>query len=63
MFEKYRTKWTTVFKIIVSGEEINIVASKRRSCRLEFGGLYYSKNSKEKLQLIRNLIHAISKEE
>ena len=50
-----RTKWTTELKIILAGEKIRVVATKRRTCRFEFGGLYCSDNSLGKLQFIRRL--------
>ncbi len=53
--EERRTRWTTEFKLILEGEKIRVVASKRGLCRFEFGGLYYSENKEEKLQLIRKL--------
>jgi|GEM_PF-6675215 len=56
IIKEYQTMWTTRFKLILSeGEKIQVVTNKRGSCRLEFGGLYYSKNSAKKLQLIRSL--------
>lgn len=56
LIKEYQTMWTTRFKLILpKGEKIQVVTHKRGSCRLEFGGLYYSKNSTKKLQLIRSL--------
>ncbi|MEA2092236.1 MAG: hypothetical protein U9O83_07725, partial [Campylobacterota bacterium] len=39
----------------MAGEKILVVAQKRRLCRFEFGGLYYSENASKKLQVIRKL--------
>ncbi len=55
IIEECQTKWTTKLKIILVGEKIQVVTTKRGLCRLEFGGLYYSENSVKKLQLVRNL--------
>ncbi len=49
------TKWTTEFKIILAGEKIRVVSTKRRTCSFEFGGLYYSENASKKLQFIQKL--------
>ena len=50
------TKWVRKYKIILAGESINVTTHKGK-CLLEFGGLYYSKNSTEKLMLIQRLKH------
>ncbi len=55
IIEERRTRWTTELKLILAGEKIQVVASKRSLCRFEFGGLYYSENASKKLQFIRKL--------
>ena len=53
--QEHQTQWTIEFKIILAGEKIQVVSTKRRMCRFEFGGLHYSENASKKLQLIRKL--------
>ncbi len=55
IFVKKRTKWTTLYEITLTGEIIQVVITKRRTCHLEFGGLYYNTNSENKLRFIRKL--------
>jgi hypothetical protein len=47
-----KTKYTTEIEIILAGEKITAVSTARRRTTLEFGGLYYSRNSKVKLHFI-----------
>ena len=42
-------------EIILAGEKITAVSTAQRRTRLEFGGLYYSRNSKVKLDFIRKI--------
>ena len=51
-----KTKYTTEIEIILAGEKITAVSTAQRRTTLEFGGLYYSRNSKMKLQFIRKII-------
>jgi hypothetical protein len=48
--------YTTEIEIILAGEKITAVSTAQRRTTLEFGGLYYSRNSKMKLQFIRKII-------
>ena len=51
-----KTKYTTEIEIIFAGEKITAVSTAQRRTTLEFGGLYYSRNSKVMLQFIRKII-------
>ena len=51
-----KTKYTTEIEIILAGEKITAVSTAQRRTTLEFGGLYYSRNSKVKLHFIRKII-------
>lgn len=50
-----KTKYTTEIEIILAGEKITVISTAQRRTTLEFGGLYYSRNSKLKLHFIRDL--------